>query len=1210
MPETKYTRDTNRFDVVGLDLNRPVDSVKNDHFPYLKNCRSYVAGRLEPRFGLTDINVVVPGQTQVHSCRRLTDIQGTTRVVGAGTHVAYGTTVFTDLDSGYSSNPLALVPWKPQDSPYAFMYIGDSSRMRKVGTTGALHTIGWAAPAAAPGVALGNSPSDKDVDSLQSNTGWAATHTATLAAAPVSRVNTTVAQILFDVGNTGWASINPASMANIGEGCKLTFGGGVAETVVVQATYPGTPVTATTTFDKVIASIIYDSGTTGLASLVLTTPIDQVNCDAIIRNTTVGPENARILAVTKGPDGNMSLRISTTNTWASTNTVQILATFRAYCTSTHAAAETLTRSAVQISVTAGTGELTKTSALDLSLIATGLPSHPDDIMHISMSVSDPTVITEVKVQLDVDIATNDFTQNYYTRSFRSNDLTLSAANLQSLLATRQQILQRNIIDAPVQSAQDLVNQGLGQLDLGGLTPDQFVAQQQQQQQAAQQQIDQLDTAISQQLDAGNSQYVELSFRLGDLTRIGTDMSRTLQNVEKIRMVALVTGNVNINFGDWYIAGGFGPDTSDPTASPYFYRYRVREKSTNVASNFSPATRYQLNPKRQSVAITPTQYAAPSGTSLTTADFVIDIARYGGQIAQWHYVGTVANGASPGFVDVYPDDIVAGQPIQANDNYQPWPVKGIPVSGTTGTVAGTTVNDSGANFNTSWDPGTRILINNQPYTIYDVLSTSRLELVENAGSQSAVSWRIDEPVILAQTLACLWVWDDRFFGCADTTNPGRLYYSNVNSETTQVDNYIDITSPSEPLMNGLSYNIRGYVFSSENLFQILVDGDSYRAEQIPNGKGLYMRWALTRNPAPFICFLGKDGIYMTSGATPVSLTDGDLYPLFPNEGNAGIDVNGVTAPVLAAIQAKRTRMEYYDSYLYFDYVQASGTNATLILDFNVDTDSGVESPRGWWWDLYGQSPLMHYGEEGSGVHSLLVGATSGHLYQYTGTDDAGTPISMEFTTPSRDQSQPRENKRYGDIMIDADTANVTAACTPFMNNNATAGSTTSLTTASRLQTAINIGSVWQVARNISLNVVVPVSTSSRPLFYIWEPRWTFESAPISGLSWEISPTSFGMDNYKSFGICKIAHVSTANLTLTFTVDGVAQTPITITNSGGLYEETILRVPVYKGKLYSIRLASDVEFRLDPRDSFFEIKEWASDNAYSKTKVFGDYAFIEG
>lgn len=1204
MPEVKYERDTVLFDCAGLDLNRPVDSVKPKHWPYLKNCRSYIAGRIEPRMGLTDIAAVVAGQTPVHSVRRLNDPANSTytRIVGAGTHVAYGQAAFTDLDSGYSGDPLALVPWKPDASPTPFMYIADRSRMRKISVAGALHTVGLAAPTAAPGVGLANSPSYKVVDSFQATAGWGQAGTAgapaLLSAGPGLRVNTTIAQILFDSGTTGWACVNPTSAANIGQGARLIInsGGGTVETVTVQSLYPGAAATT-------IASIIYDVGTSGIASLVLTTPVDLTACDAIIRNTAVGPENARILSVTQGPDGTTSIRISTTNTWAATNAVTILATYRAYYASTHAAAETITEDGIRTAITSGTGTLTKTSALDLSLLASGIPTHPSDYMHISMRVSDPTVITELKALLDVDSTTNDFTRNFYWRSFRASDLTPAASNLQSLLATRQQILQRSIIDMPTDATRyeaDTVYE-----------PDpaykSAIARNDTQEQQNLTQSNDAD-AISQQLEAGVSQWVELRFRLADLIRVGTDDSRSLANVAVIRITALVTGNINLDIDSWWISGGYGPDTGDTTASPYFYRYRARNPATNVPSNFSPATRYQATPLRQQVTITPTQYAAPSGTSLTAADFVLDIERFGGQIADWHYVGTIPNAASPSFTDKYDDDVVGGQPILGNDNYQPWPILGVPVSGTTGTVAGTTLNDAAANFNTAWAPGTRILVNNQPYTIYNVISTSRLETIENMGSQSAVSWRIDEPTILAQPLPCLWEWDNIFFACGDPTNPGRLYYSNPNSETTKPINYLDITSPSEPLMNGLQYNIRAYVFSSENFVQILRTGNPaqpFRHEQIPNGKGLFSRWAFTREPAPYIDFLSRDGIYRTNGSAPISVSDEDLLPLLPNEGNIGSATNGIAAPNIVAAQAVYLRVSYYDSYTYFDFANVGGGYSTLIL---VSAPDG--SPRGWLWDTYTPNVIMHYGEEGSGVHSLLVGTTDTHLYQYAGNSDNGTAFSMELTTPSRDQSDPRSNKLYGDIMLDADTQSLAVTCTPYFNNNASSVAAVLVITASRLLTAIPLGSAWQTARNISLNIVVSISTSARPKFYIWEPRWTFESAPISALAWEISPSSFGMDNFKSIGLCKITHVSTVDLSLIFTIDSVAQSSITIPNSSGIYTQTIFRVPVYKGKLVKVRLASTTEFRLDPRDSFVQVKDWGSDGPYQELRIFGDYSLVEG
>lgn len=1220
MPEVKYSRDTQLFNCNGIDLNRPVDSVKPSKFPILKNVRSFQAGRIEPRFGLLNIAVGIAGQTPLHSSRRLNDSANSTftRVIGAGTHLGYGQTSFTDLDSGYSGDPLALVPWKPDASPTPFMYVADSARMRKINVSGALHTVGLPAPSTAPGVSLTATPAYKVIDAFQATTGWGQAGTAggptLLSAGPGLRVNTTIAQIVFDSGTTGWACINPTSAFNIGAGMRLIInsGGGTVETVTVQAVYPGFAATT-------ISRIIYDSGTSGLASLFLASPVDQVACDAIIRNTTVGPENARIISVTSGPDGTTSIRISTSSTWAATNAVSVLPTLRAYFINTHAAAETLTEDGVRTALTSGTGALTKTSALDLSLIASGIPSHPSDIMHISLRVSDPTVITELKAMLDVDSTTNDFTRNFYWRSFRAADLTPAAANLQSLLATRQQILQRNIIDAPFGTA-TTDPYGNPLFDVDG-NPLNFTTDVNGNPITAPDQTN--DIAVSQQLDPGVSQFVELQFRLSDLIRVGTDSAQTLRNVAALRITAIVTGNVNLDLDSWWIGGGFGPDTFDPTASPYFYRFRARNPATNVPSNFSPATRYAALPLRQSVTVTPTQYAAPSGTSLTAADFVLDIARFGGQIADWHYIGTIPNSASPSFADIYDDDLVGGQPIQGNDNYQPWPILGLPVSGTTGSVAGTSVNDAASNFNLSWAPGTRILINNQPYPIYNVLSTSRLELAENAGSQTVVSWRIDEPTILAQPLACLWEWNDTFFACSDPVNPGRLYYSNPGSETTRTRNYLDVTSPSEPLMNGLAFNIRSYLFSSENFFQILLIGVSdqgvrtFRAERIMNGKGLFSRWALTRNPkAPYIGFLGRDGIYTTDGGAPQSITDDDLFPLFPNEGSLGESVNGYIPPNIISAQASNLRMDHYDSYLYFDFTDTSGNRASLVW---------ADALKGWFYDVYapsdGAGVVFHYGEEGAGIHALLVGASdsgSAHLYQYTSStgSDNGNAIPCQIWTPSRDQGDPRSNKLYGDVMLDADTEGVVLSCIPFYDNNDFSTDAVLVTTASRAQTPIPLWTVgvdenWTTARNISLSITFLASSpSARPLFYIWEPRWTFEAAPLSALSWDISPSSFGMDNFKSIGLCKITHVSNTDLSLLFTVDGVEQPFITIPNSSGVYTQTIFRVPVFKGKLYRLRIASSSEFRLDGRDSFIAVKNWGSDGAYQELRVFGDYSLVEG
>src|SRR5512135_274033 len=141
MPDFKYQRDTNRFFCLGLDLNRPVDSVKELQWPRLKNVRTYQIGRIEPRPGLTLIGSV---SGPVHSIRRLNTprTDDWTRVIGSGGNLSVGKAAFTQIDTGYSGDPLALVPYRPPQSPDPWMYVMDSDRQRKTDVDGTLHQVG------------------------------------------------------------------------------------------------------------------------------------------------------------------------------------------------------------------------------------------------------------------------------------------------------------------------------------------------------------------------------------------------------------------------------------------------------------------------------------------------------------------------------------------------------------------------------------------------------------------------------------------------------------------------------------------------------------------------------------------------------------------------------------------------------------------------------------------------------------------------------------------------------------------------------------------------------------------------------------------------------------------------------------------------------------------------------------------------------------
>ena len=158
-----------------------------------------------------------------------------------------------------------------------------------------------------------------------------------------------------------------------------------------------------------------------------------------------------------------------------------------------------------------------------------------------------------------------------------------------------------------------------------------------------------------------------------------------------------------------------------------------------------------------------------------------------------------------------------------------------------------------------------------------------------------------------------------------------------------------------------------------------------------------------------------------------------------------------------------------------------------------------------------------------------------------------------------------------------------------------------------------GTSWPTAKNCSLDFAWDVSSSSHPKLYIWAPRWTFESAPISALAWETSPTTLGMKGFKHLGRYRLTYVSSSALELIITVDGAAQTAISLASSGGVYSTVIGIFPVYKGTLYKFRIgdvSQNAEWRLDSRDSYIEVKEWGSESPYRQMKVFSDYALVEG
>src|SRR5207248_4606080 len=121
-------------------------------------------------------------------------------------------------------------------------------------------------------------------------------------------------------------------------------------------------------------------------------------------------------------------------------------------------------------------------------------------------------------------------------------------------------------------------------------------------------------------------------------------------------------------------------------------------------------------------------------------------------------------------------------------------------------------------------------------------------------------------------------------------PGVLFLTNGNDPDSASDTLqIEVSSPSEPLVNGGIYVGMPFVFSSELLYQLypnigLQGTQLFIPRKVLNSQGLFARWALAIGR--FIYALGKDGIYKTDLSSYTSITNDDLALLFPHDGQPG------------------------------------------------------------------------------------------------------------------------------------------------------------------------------------------------------------------------------------------------------------------------------------------------------------------------------------
>ena len=1194
------------FEFGGLKTNSRPDNLPPTKYPVAVNVRSYSQSQIRTRPGLVALFDAGPAASapdlRAYTALGTDDLprillRASDDTVWLDNGVQVGT-----LAGGGGTFGATMIPFRPNASPQPWMYIANDADYQKFSSPDGANVVtaqkvGIVEPQAAPDAGIFSY-----VAAPFTPGAWTAAGTAG-ATSGGNRVNDSITVIVKDPNpRLKYASyqVPSSSSYQIGMNVIVTFSGGSSIETTILDVFTGN----TTAIG--IAGIYYFAGTTGHCVIVATylgggpgigdLPIgSQLTLTSLRRGALIqiGSEVLYVWSATPGPDGSVAIETSTAGAYTTADTFTILPAIQTIVQGTVLHPVTTVSDADFLSaITTGVGTLTSTPGNNPFINAT-LPFRSDDYITIGIKVDTLANLNEIKFLIDVGSGT--FTQNYYYYTIRPSDIAAALSNAITQVSAVQTIDQLEIIDA----------------------------------QAVKTASGALKSMSGTQTAPGASQWTQITFPISALTRVGSDQTKSLQGIVKIQLLVNASGTVNIAFDAPAVVGGFAPDVGD-IGSPYYYRIRPRSSVTGVVGNPSPATRYGVNSRRQSVFVQlPSTFPDPQMDTW-------DVFRLGGSVTQWRFVGqaklnTSILGWGVGFLDIYGDDAARAGDALDFDNFEPWPSVDLPNTGTLVSLVGTTAVISTTDTDVgSYLPGTLVQIGGQnAYTLQtrpQSLGGNQwlLQFIENAGilTPGNSTYIIQEPLIANQHLPYMWGPDvnGTVFACGDSFRPGNVYFAKGNNPDSAPDSYnIEITPPTEPLQGGEVLDGLAFVGSTERWWAL------YPQPENPKQRYNFVQQPLTRGlAAPFghcndgvsIYWWARDGIY---SSTDGSLTDADLYNVFPHEGIAGsaVTYNGVSILPPDYAQAPKFRLTCANGYLYatYPYIGGSGTYAPVLV-CNLRT-------KAWSIDDYtnslaqGQVETVYQIEqtaESQGVRNpvvLMARLQPGLLacrvcVQTDLTNDDGQAISCKVATFEFDGGDKRAPKQWGDVFVDCLPASnpLGITVTPMSLGATVAAPTTIPTNGSRVRVPISVGGI--VVSDFLGAFFQWTDDFTRQLaathLYLWQPSLTVQ--PAYALSWTSFGTAFGGKGYQHLRQLTLAWVSTAPVTITAVpFDGQAPVPIVVPSSGGAYRKVTFPFSANKGLLFEFTASSPAPFQIFNDDSELYVGEWGRMDAYQVFRGFG-------
>jgi hypothetical protein len=703
---------------------------------------------------------------------------------------------------------------------------------------------------------------------------------------------------------------------------------------------------------------------------------------------------------------------------------------------------------------------------------------------------------------------------------------------------------------------------------------------------------------------GLSQWTEVMFPITSLTRLGGHAAASLSTCNGVRVLVDAIGTVTVRINSFWIGGGAQGDVGD-NGAPYRYRMKPRSSTTGAQGNPSPEMRYGVRPRRAGTYVYPP--SNPTDPQVT----IWDVYRYGGTVTSYRWIGTTPIGVP--FLDNYSDQSAQGGDVLITDDLEPWPSIGLPVyivSG--GGVAITSVGQflfvtaSALPANVvDWLPGTLIQLNSiitvtlrsRPVASWDTGLGIQFELDECIFANNWTTLTVLEPVIADVPHPYLWGPDEQgtLFSAGDIYRPGGVSYTKRNNlDSAPSKNFVELAPPSEPILGGAVIRGISLASSSARWWGLYPDlqGGGYSPNSQPVGRPLIAPFAHCTD-GQFIYFWTKDGIASTDGGPYKSLTDADLYILFPHGDTFGQDVtrNGHLWYAPNYAYAAAFRLAISNNYLYADYLDSNLFGRTLVCDLRNGAWSQDVYGTGaifarCHWGLDQQASTTNVGPTPAFYPYVVMADAAGNIYQFfDGQNDAGEGIVGVLGTREWDGGDGLPNGLWDDLYIDANLP-FGAQAQPTSLGSLIAAPTT-VAAGNRNLTQVQVGN-GTMLRFLGLQLTWTDTNGFTPTTLY---QFQYQTVPNRVSAWRTQWLSHGQAGFQTIYYIEAAWASTTNITLQIqTYDGQAPANITLPGSSGAYQRTKFSVSPNKGRLFRYGTTSSAPYQLILGDFIIWVGPW--------------------